>query len=219
MVEVQPKALGRIRKRISEPTPSDVHAQSSAPAVIAEHRERNRQARMVALPAYEVGDHEPDPEPGTGDGDQDADVVVGAPCQRRIERVQDGGVAGDYGGDRNRRAHDDHPEARPRDAYAVHGPAERDGADRIPESHGDERGKHIRQCGAVRGDGTVVLLRVDPAMQRAAHEHLPRPDRNHDGERRERRPEMRQNEAATAVHRTPSVARRRLAQTPGGRGP
>ena len=35
IVEVQPKALGRIRNTISEPTPSDVQAQSSAPAMVA----------------------------------------------------------------------------------------------------------------------------------------------------------------------------------------
>ena len=32
---VQPKALGRIRNTISAPTPSEVQAQSSAPAVVA----------------------------------------------------------------------------------------------------------------------------------------------------------------------------------------
>ena len=35
IVCVQPKALGRIRNTISDPAPSDVHAQSSAPAVVA----------------------------------------------------------------------------------------------------------------------------------------------------------------------------------------
>ena len=35
MVAVQPKALGRIRKTISAPTPSEVQAHSSAPAVVA----------------------------------------------------------------------------------------------------------------------------------------------------------------------------------------
>ena len=53
----------------------------------------------------------------------------------------------------------------------------------------------------MRGDRAVIQFRIDPSMQRAAHQHLPRAERNRHSEDREGGPEMGQHEAATAVHR------------------
>ena len=67
----------------------------------------------------------------------------------------------------------------------------------------------------MRRDGTVIQFRVDPLMQGAAHQHLPRPKRNRHGEGGKRGPEMGKDEAAATLHRTLSVGHHRTCANSG----
>ena len=217
MVSLKPSATGRIRKRISIAAPTDVHAQRYAPATLPNIASGTGLPAFFFFHALQVDDHQGDPHPGSDDDQHDAQVVEGAADHRRIEGVEDRGVAQRDRRCRHHGADHHQPEAGPGPAQSDQRLLERQLGDGVAEAHRDQRRKDVAHHRPVRRHRAVVVLRVaDPCAERAAHEHLPFAEDDGDRERHEGDPEVGEDEPSSEEHSSPS---RRPWPWPGTRRP
>ena len=180
-----------------------------------EHGKRHRLTRIVALPYRHVVDHQHDPDHRAADQQEGAYIVPDARQQRRVERVEHACTTGKHGEHRHQSTDQADEEANPGSGDATQRTAEAGRNDRVTKPHREECGDHISHRGAMQRDGRVVCVWiVKRGRQRAAHQHLPRAQRDRGQKDGKGNPAMVECKTAAIVHSLSSRWRRAAGTVP-----